>query len=145
MAEAQTPFLSCWLCCQEIVAQQTRGNKQLQGNKNIYSMNVNESPTLNKVTVCWHQYNAIRQWLLHCFQIWSGEVELAQVHFSVHAEMSLGFNVLLAGGTLPAQGPESHQLYSSFFSHQCLGTMSCSKCQLTKRTPRFDSSFKINQ
>lgn len=49
MAEAQTPAPSCQLCCQEIVAQQTGGNKQPGGNNNIYSMNVNESPTLLKL------------------------------------------------------------------------------------------------
>lgn len=100
MAVAQTLVPSCQLSSQEIVAQQTGGNKQLEGKNYIYSMNVNESPALNKVAVCWHQYNAIRQWLLHWFQIWAGEVELAQVHLSVHAEMSLGFNILLAGGTV---------------------------------------------
>jgi len=121
MTEAQTPVPSCRLCCQEIAAQQMGGSKQLGGNNNIYSMNVNESPTLNKVAVCWHQYNATTQWLLHQFQIWSGEAKLAQVNLSVHAEMSLGFNILLAGGTLQVQGPESHQLYSWFFLISILG------------------------
>lgn len=52
MAVAQTLVPSCQLSSQEIVAQQTGGNKQLEGKNYIYSMNVNESPALNKVAVC---------------------------------------------------------------------------------------------
>lgn len=60
MAEAQTPVTSCRLWCQEVVAWQMGGDKQLEGNYNIYSMNVDENLILFKVTVCWHQYNAIK-------------------------------------------------------------------------------------
>lgn len=43
MAEAQTPVPSWRLCCQEMVAWQMGGDKQLEGNYNIYPMNVNEN------------------------------------------------------------------------------------------------------
>lgn len=110
MAEAQTPVPSCQLWCQEMVAWQMGGDKQLEGNYNIYSMNGNENLFLFKVTVCWHQYNAIKlNPALVSDLIWGSGA------CTVHTEMSLGFNILFAWGNLHAQGLESCQLHSSFF------------------------------